>query len=72
MNSSTRNVFLVVLIVIAVAGVGLIVWSQDNLECWRGDGNRLRDEFERGHSDKNRVLHRAGASANGDADQNSA
>lgn len=28
MNSSTRNVFLVVLAVIAVAGVGLIVWSQ--------------------------------------------
>ena len=28
MNSSTRNVFLVMLIVIAVAGVGLIVWSQ--------------------------------------------
>lgn len=28
MNSSTRNAFLVVLIVIAVAGVGLIIWSQ--------------------------------------------
>jgi len=28
MNSSTRNAFLVMLIVIAVAGVGLIVWSQ--------------------------------------------
>ena len=28
MNSSTRNIFLVVLTVIAVAGVGLVVWSQ--------------------------------------------
>ena len=28
MNSSTRNAFLVMLIVIAVAGVGLIIWSQ--------------------------------------------